>query len=116
MDVKTLSSMLGHVSAATTLNIYTHIADDMRQSAADTTASPAPTASARSTTTCLRGATRWCGRMVRSMPRYVYAKTRTACEEKLKVLIVQMKKEIAKAKTTEGKTKAARQGLHLDAL
>jgi len=29
MDVKTLSAMLGHVSAATTLDIYTHITDDM---------------------------------------------------------------------------------------
>ncbi len=34
MDVKTLSAMLGHVSAATTLDIYTHITDDMRHSAA----------------------------------------------------------------------------------
>ena len=34
MDVKTLSAMLGHVSAATTLDIYTHITDDMRQAAA----------------------------------------------------------------------------------
>jgi len=34
MDVKTLSAMLGHVSAATTLNIYTHITDDMQRTAA----------------------------------------------------------------------------------
>ena len=34
MDVKTLSAMLGHVSAATTLDIYTHITDDMRFTAA----------------------------------------------------------------------------------
>ena len=34
MDVKTLSAMLGHVSAATTLDIYTHITDDMRHTAA----------------------------------------------------------------------------------
>ena len=34
IDVKTLSAMLGHVSAATTLDIYTHITDDMRHSAA----------------------------------------------------------------------------------
>ena len=34
MDVKTLSAMLGHVSAATTLDIYTHITDDMRRAAA----------------------------------------------------------------------------------
>ena len=34
MDVKTLSAILGHVSAATTLDIYTHITDDMRLTAA----------------------------------------------------------------------------------
>ena len=33
MDVKTLSSMLGHVSAATTLDIYTHITNPMRSEA-----------------------------------------------------------------------------------
>ena len=34
MDIKTLSAMLGHVSAATTLDIYTHITDDMQRQAA----------------------------------------------------------------------------------
>ena len=34
MDIKTLSTILGHVSAATTLNIYTHVTDAMRQTAA----------------------------------------------------------------------------------
>ena len=34
MDVKTLSAMLGHVSAATTLDIYTHITGDMQAEAA----------------------------------------------------------------------------------
>ena len=34
MDVKTLSTMIGHVSSATTLNTYTHITDEMRQKAA----------------------------------------------------------------------------------
>ena len=33
--VKTLSAMLGHVSAATTMDIYTHITDDMQRTAAD---------------------------------------------------------------------------------
>lgn len=33
MDVKTLSALLGHVSSATTLNIYTHITENMRQDA-----------------------------------------------------------------------------------
>ena len=34
MDVKTLSTIIGHVSAKTTLNVYTHVTDAMRQSAA----------------------------------------------------------------------------------
>ena len=34
MDVKTLSAMLGHVSAVTTLDIYTHITGDMQRTAA----------------------------------------------------------------------------------
>ena len=34
MGVKTLSAMLGHASAATTLDIYTHITDDMQRTAA----------------------------------------------------------------------------------
>ena len=34
MDAKTLSAMLGHVSAATMLDIYTHITDDMQCTAA----------------------------------------------------------------------------------
>ena len=34
MDVKTLSAMLGHVSAATTLDIYTHVTGDMQSEAA----------------------------------------------------------------------------------
>ena len=34
MDVKPLSAMLGHVSAATTLDIYTHVTGDMQSEAA----------------------------------------------------------------------------------
>ena len=34
MDIKTLSTILGHVSAATTLNIYSHITEEMRRQAA----------------------------------------------------------------------------------
>ena len=34
MDIKTLSTILGHVSCATTLNTYSHITDEMRQRAA----------------------------------------------------------------------------------
>ena len=35
MDIKTLSTIIGHVSSTTTLNTYTHITDAMRQNAAD---------------------------------------------------------------------------------
>lgn len=35
MDIKTLSAILGHASSATTLNVYAHITDEMRRSAAD---------------------------------------------------------------------------------
>lgn len=35
MDVKTLSAIIGHISSETTLNIYTHITDNMQRSAAN---------------------------------------------------------------------------------
>ena len=35
MDVKTLSNVIGHESVATTLDIYAHTTDAMRQDAAD---------------------------------------------------------------------------------
>ncbi len=34
MDIKSLSSMLGHVSSATTIDIYSHITKAMQQQAA----------------------------------------------------------------------------------
>ena len=34
MDIKTLSEIIGHESAATTLNIYAHITDNMKKQAA----------------------------------------------------------------------------------
>ena len=34
MDVKTLSTVIGHVSSATTLNVYAHVTDDMQRQAA----------------------------------------------------------------------------------
>ena len=35
MDIKTLSAIIGHNSAETTLNIYTHITDEMQRDAAN---------------------------------------------------------------------------------
>ena len=34
MDVKTLSTIIGHVSSSTTLNVYAHVTDEMRRTAA----------------------------------------------------------------------------------
>ncbi len=34
-DVKTLSAIIGHVNSATTLNIYSHVTDQMRKQAAE---------------------------------------------------------------------------------
>lgn len=137
MDVKTLSAMLGHVSAATTLDIYTHITDDMRLTAAANIdrgigkAAPQEDASepgretdpATAEKPCMTDFKPYVGRKRRSgtgcvseindhlfegryspkwpdgkkHARNVYAHTREECEEKLKVLIVEMKAEIAEA-------------------
>ena len=137
MDVKTLSAMLGHVSAATTLDIYTHITDDMRLTAAanidrsigkaapleggsEPGQEPAPATAEkprmtdfkpyvgrkrRSGTGCVteindhlfegRYSPKWPDG--KKHARNVYAHTREECEEKLKVLIVEMKAEIVEA-------------------
>ena len=135
MDVKTLSAMLGHVSAATTLDIYTHITDDMQRAAAENIdrgigkAAPQEDASEPGWETAPAQAEKprmtdfkpYVGRKRRSgtgcvseindhlfegryspqwpdgkkHARNVYAHTREECEEKLKVLIMEMKEEIA---------------------
>ena len=133
MDVKTLSAMLGHVSAATTLDIYTHITDDMQRAAAANIdrsigkAEPQEEASEpgwetvpaqaekprmtdfkpyvgrkrRSGTGCVseindhlfegRYSPKWPDG--KKHARNVYTHTREECEEKLKVLIVEMNEE-----------------------
>lgn len=126
MDVKTLSTIIGHVSAATTLNTYTHITDEMRKKAAlsidqgiakaevepmseQTDESPkqdfvpVEPPRRRPGTGCVSQLREhlWEGRYSPVWPdgkkhsRNVYAKTREECEEKLKVLILEMKAEIA---------------------
>ena len=144
MDVKTLSAMLGHVSAATTLDIYTHITDDMRLTAAanidcgigkaapqeDASEPGQETASAQAEKPSMTDFRPYVGRKRRSgtgcvseindhlfegryspkwpdgkkHARNVYAHTREECEEKLKVLIVEMKAEIAEIKAGEKAT------------
>ena len=137
MDIKTLSTILGHVSAATTLNLYAHITDDMQRTAAanidrgigkvapqEETSEPgqfpAPAQAEkpnmtdfkpyvgrkrRSGTGCIseindhlfegRYSPKWPDG--KKHARNVYAHTREECEEKLKVLIAEMKAEIVEA-------------------
>ena len=137
MDVKTFSAMLGHVSAATTLDIYTHITDDMRLTAAanidrsigkavpqeDASEPGQETAPATAEKPSMTDFKPYVGRKRRSgtgcvseindhlfegryspkwpdgkkHARNVYAHTREECEEKLKLLIAEMKAEIVEA-------------------
>ena len=123
MDVKTLSAMLGHVSAATTLDIYTHITGDMQRAAAASIDRSIGKAEPQEETEpeqkgivdfqpyvgkkrkpgtgCVselndhlfegRYSPIWPDGTQHS--RNVYARTREACEEKLKVLIAEMNAE-----------------------
>lgn len=129
MDIKTLSAIIGHVSSATTLNVYAHVTDEMRQSAAakidraiaraEPQPEPAvPKKPVRTTFQAVRGKYRkpgtgcvtqisdhlWEGRYSpkvngKRMARNIYAPTEEECEEKLAQLIVQMKTEIADLRT-----------------
>ena len=128
MDVKTLSTVIGHVSSATTLNVYAHVTDEMRQKAADkidraiTGTEPpheeTPKPSGRTSFQPVKGKYRkpgtgcisqindhlWEGRYSpkingRRMARNVYAKTEAECEEKLAELIRETKREIAALRT-----------------
>ncbi len=127
MDVKTLSGVLGHTSAATTLDIYTHITDTMQAEAAakidrkigKAVGNEIPSTEVKPQSTFVdfvpyQGKKRkpgtgcitqvndhcWEGRYSPMWPdgkkhsRDVYGKTRDECEEKLKVLIEEMKAEI----------------------
>lgn len=124
MDIKTLSAIIGHVSSATTLNVYAHVTDEMRQKAADridrgidgVEPSAKPTWKKETTPTSFRavkGKCRkpgtgcmtqindhlWEGRYSpkingKRIARNVYASTEEECEQKLAELIQEMKKEL----------------------
>ena len=128
MDVKTLSAMLGHVSAATTLDIYTHITGDMQRAAAASIdrsiGKMEPQEEAEPEQKGIVDFQPYVGKKRKPGTGYVsqlndhlfegryspiwpdgtqhsrnvYAHTREECEEKLKVLIVEMKAEIAEAR------------------
>ena len=130
MDVKTLSSIIGHVSSATTLDVYSHVTDFMQQQAAvridrqigktdapmpapEPAPKPKPAAFSPSQpkhrkpgTGCLYQINDhlWEGKYSprdangKRISRNVYAPTREECEEKLMVMISQMKREIVAEK------------------
>lgn len=128
MDVKTLSSIIGHVSSATTLDVYSHITDTMKRQAAvsidrgithtgaeitavDKEVSKSPNKHKfepnsgkirKSGTGCISkiNDNLYEGRYSpkvngKRMARNVYAPTREECEQKLAILITEMKSEIA---------------------
>ena len=125
MDIKTLSAIIGHISSRTTLNIYTHITDEMQENAAVSIDqgiakaelpkkrqeepterkpfTPYQPERRRTGTGYLKQIKEdlWEGRYSPVWPdgkkhsRNVCAHTREECEEKLAELILQMKAEIA---------------------
>ena len=129
MDVKTLSTVIGHVSSATTLNVYAHVTDEMRQKAADRidrgiAGVEPPTKPERQQrpkatdfqavkgkyrkpgTGCISQINEqlWEGRYSpkvngKRIARNVYARTEAECEAKLAELIREMKVEIAALRT-----------------
>ena len=132
MDIKTLSTILGHVSSKTTLDIYLHSTEEMKQQAAEKINArfSKNTGSVKETT--LKGEERppqtkfepkkgkvrkpgtgciskinenlYEGRYSpkdaygKRIARNIYAPTKEKCEEKLAMLIKEMKAEISKQK------------------
>ena len=124
MDIKTLSAIIGHVSSATTLNVYAHVTDKMQQKAADridrgiagVEPPPKPERQQRPKATdfqAVKGKYRkqgtgcitkindhlWEGRYSprvngKRIARNVYASTEEECERRLAKLIVEMKREL----------------------
>ena len=125
MDIKTLSAIIGHASALTTLDVYTHITNEMQENAAEQIdrgiAKAEPVQSRpeetekpeafvpwkpkrrRPGTGYLKEIREnlWEGRYSPTWPdgkkhaRNVYGHTREECEEKLEALILRMNAEIA---------------------
>ena len=136
MEVKALATGSGHWSRATTLNVYAHVTDEMRQKAADkidraitgteppqekelkppgrTAFQPVKGKYRKPGTGCISQNNNhlWEGRYSpkvngRRMSRNVYATTEAECEAKLSELIREMKAEIAAGKEREKRTALA---------
>ncbi len=133
MDVKTLSTIIGHKSVATTLDVYTHSTDELRKQAAERidkgfgrgvqpSDEVAPSTDPKPTTSkfepykgkkrkpgagCISQISEnlWEGRYSPRLPdgkrraRNVYAHSLEECEEKLKILIAEMKIEVAELRS-----------------
>lgn len=132
MDIKTLSTILGHISSKTTMDIYLHSTDEMKRNAADKINArfskgkvsdgkvsaeteqkpqepkfePAKGKIRKAGTGCISKINDhlYEGRYSpndaygKRMARNIYAPTREECEEKLAILIQEMKAEIAAQK------------------
>ncbi|MCM1275925.1 MAG: hypothetical protein NC299_11265 [Lachnospiraceae bacterium] len=124
MDIKSLSSMLGHVSSATTIDIYSHITNAMQRQAAakidrQIGGTEAPISQAdehadqpefepykpkvrKSGTGCVtmindhlyEGRYTPTNAYGKREAHNIYAKTRAECEEKLAAMIVEVKADI----------------------
>ena len=126
MDIKTLSEIIGHESAATTLNIYAHVTDAMQAQAAriidkgiagndvptdEPERIPIPPSDFKAVESRKVGYVKqlspncWQGRYSPRLSdgtrfvKNVYAPTEAECREKLTELIEQMRAEIAAGKT-----------------
>ena len=130
MDLKTLSTIIGHTSSSTTLNVYTHITGEMQKSAAikidkgiakvDTPEperkeevsrpefTPVKTQRRRPGTGCVSQINEnlWEGRYSpiwpdgKKHPRNIYAHSLEECEAMLKEMIREVNAEIAEARKT----------------
>ena len=127
MDVKTLSAVIGHESVTTTLDVYAHVTDTMRQDAADSIDrgigkretkkkekiekasrpfKPVKGSRRRPGTGCVTQINEnlWEGRYNPKWPdgkkhaRNIYAHSEEECEEKLAAMILEVKAEIAAAR------------------
>ena len=132
MDIKTLSTILGHISSKTTIDIYLHSTDEMKKNAADkinarfskgkatgenvqageeqkpqeTKFEPKKGKIRKAGTGCISKINDhlYEGRYSpkdaygKRMVRNIYAKTEEECEERLAILIKEMKAEIADQK------------------
>ena len=137
MDIKTLSTIIGHVSSSTTLNIYAHVTDDAADSGSEdrpghhrSRSAGAGRHSTKETkpqhlpgtkgqrrkpgTGCISQITDTCGKAATTRhldgvkrPKNIYAHSKEECEALLTEMIQQTKTEIASEKERMKSQKAS---------